>query len=67
MEREITCHSNLLAKLGQAWDLSPDLPFPPFSQNGSREGRSDTEGEGPQPEGLLSRGLARASWAGRVS
>lgn len=25
MEREITCRSNLLAKMGQAWDLSPDL------------------------------------------
>lgn len=26
MEREITCLSSLLAKMGQTWDLSPDLP-----------------------------------------
>ena len=30
MEKEITCLSNLLAKMRQAWDLSPALlPFLP--------------------------------------
>lgn len=50
MEKEITCLSNLLAKMRQAWDLEPSPSFPSFFLHSPRmeaeKWHSEREGEG---------------------
>lgn len=55
-------------KIGQTWDLTHTTlsSSPPHSKDGTREGHSNGEEEGPKRECLLSRWPARASWAGWV-